>query len=435
MDSRFIPPRGTSACATNPASAACQSCAQGAGASTDPACTAAASPGGDDINLRHVHMKARYGVDVQFPIERYVIALTSTVVPDRNGEYPAGATSYVGTNDCQNPLFAGSLPDGTRTDANTLCHAPPGARTRDAVFYAHIGGVPSQLLHFTPGNPDASALSDADWVKILGTGPEHYDYTGVDPRMVESFSVTGPGQAPDLAYACTFPLVDATGNPTSTMETAYPTVRELLLAQKMGRQGIASSICPIDVTESATADDPLYGYRPAVEGIIDRIATLMSNSCLPQAIVPNPDGTIECAILLEVPGGGAGTSGTCLHPDCPKAAGLQAPSPALLSTFCADLEQAYQQEVASQAGSTAGLTDPANVPVCQLDQLSSAANPADFQGGTCVNGADKGWCYVTGAGAGRCPQAIVFTPGTVPQGAVSNLQCVLGGAVVVVDGG
>ena len=113
------------------------------------------------------------------------------------------------------------------TDPNTLCHSPPGPRTKDTVFYAHIGGVPSQLLHFAPGNPDASALTDADWVKILGTDPEHYDYTGIDPRMVESFSVVRPGQAPDLAYACTFPLADATGSPTSATETAYPTVREL----------------------------------------------------------------------------------------------------------------------------------------------------------------------------------------------------------------
>ena len=198
----------------------------------------------------------------------------------------------------------------------------------------------------------------------------------------------------------------------------------------MGRQGIASSNCPIDVTDHPTADAPLHGNRPAVVGIVDRLKPLLSNACLPQAILPNPDGTIECLILLEVPGGGAGTSGTCLHPECPKAAGLQAPSPAVLSSFCDDLEQAYQQEVASQGESTAGLTDPANVPVCQVAQLTPAANPTDFQASTCAAGADKGWCYVTGAGAGRCPQAIVFTPGTVPQGAVSNLECVDPGVMV-----
>ena len=32
-----------------------------------------------------------------------------------------------------------------------------------------------------------------------------------------------------------------------------------------------SSICPIDVMDNATQSDPLYGYRPAVSLLIDRI--------------------------------------------------------------------------------------------------------------------------------------------------------------------
>jgi hypothetical protein len=366
MSGAFNPPGGTSACNTNPGSSACHSCVQGNNGDIDSQCMSkptytAINDWGYDLNLRHVHMKAKYGVDPQFPIERYVTGLTSTSVPDRCGEY-GGANcaapfataqgSYQGTPDCQNPLFAAQLPDGSKTDVDTLCHAPPGTRTPDLVFYAHIGGVPNQLLHFTPGNPAASALTAADWVKILGNDPENYDYSGIDPHMIESYqpraglappgSQTGadpvsghewitntsngmPGfdtgsqgaghlLAVDLEYACIFPLADRQGNPTprdcsqvendsacacphvaggltaeeippvcdpttQTMQFAaksYPTVRELLLARKMGNQGMVSSICPIHVADNAAGDDPLYGYRPAVTGIVDHLKTVLS---------------------------------------------------------------------------------------------------------------------------------------------------------------
>jgi hypothetical protein len=255
MSEGFPPPRGTSACGTGlpsdppdaPASAGCMSCAQPA-ASGDPNCapgkstypTSAWNDWGYDLNLRHVHMKAKYGVDPQYPIQRYVHGLTSPTVPDRHGEYPDGASVYQGVNDCTNPLFAAALPDGSKLDVTSLCKLAPGSRDKALVFYAHIGGVPYQLLHFQPEDPAASQLSDADWVKILGKDPLHYDYTGIDEHMVESYQprpgLTAPGSANnadpihghewitdqgaahilkvDREYACTFPLVDVNGNPS-----------------------------------------------------------------------------------------------------------------------------------------------------------------------------------------------------------------------------
>jgi hypothetical protein len=516
MAGAFQPPNGTSACNSNPASNSCQSCAQGTNGKTDSQCQqkesyTAVNDWGYDLNLRHVHMKAKYGIDPQYPIERYVTGLTSTTVPDRNGEYPTGATSYVGTNDCQNPLFAGQLPDGSKTDVQTLCHAPPGnARTKDLVFYAHIGGVPNQLLHFTPGDAAASTLTAADWVKILGNDPENYDYTGIDPHMIESYqprqglappgspngtdpinghewitntsngvagygNVMGGGHilAVDREYACIFPLVNSAGQPsprdctqsqnsnfcdcphvagsvnaqelppicdqttitTQTGAKAYPTIRELLLAKKMGNQGIVSSICPIDVADNATGDDPNYGYRPAVAVIIDRLKNALTNQCLPQQLTVTA-GQVPCLILLQIPNGGAGmTSGNCLTPVCDPMFGLKAPDPDVLTKFCQNLEDQYNAQVSANGGSTVGITDPATVPVCELNQLipPSSGNPnsspaADFTGtgpnATCAASPDRGWCYVTGAAAGKCPQAIIFAPKSIPNGATSNLQCI-----------
>jgi hypothetical protein len=202
---------------------------------------------GFDLNLRHVHMKQKYGIEPQFPIDRYHHGLTSTAVPDRAGEYPPGASGYQAINDCTNPIFAASLPDGSATDGPTLCQLTVGSRPASFVFYTHIGGVPSSLLHYTPGDVNASALSAADWVKILGNDPLNYDYSGIDPHMIEDFQprsgVAPPGSSNladpinghdwvtntsngtagngmagshilsvDRQYACVFPLVDSMGN-------------------------------------------------------------------------------------------------------------------------------------------------------------------------------------------------------------------------------
>jgi hypothetical protein len=374
MSAKFYPPHGTSECDTNPADPGCTSCQLLPDPSSDPACGTPSAPTNDnsptdwgyDLNLRHVHMKAKYGLDAQFPIGRYQNGLLSTKVPDRNGEYPvdsAGnqAANYVGNNNCTNPLYAASLPDGTSTDAATLCNLPAGPRTAGLVYYLHIGGVPWQLLHFDPTSAANSQLTDADWVRILGRDPLGYDYSGIDPHMIESYQPRTGASAPtfptatllpalsgqdgtslaetapqppgnpnadpyngsewitnvgphldlnvDLQYACIFKLptprdcsknasgqynvprngdscdCSSTGltasqlspvcdpnNPTSQLYAkAYPTIRELELAKLAGPQGVVSSLCPIDVADNAAGDDALYGYRPAVTNLIDRM--------------------------------------------------------------------------------------------------------------------------------------------------------------------
>jgi hypothetical protein len=410
MDQTFDPPHGTSECAKNPGATTapgCTSCAYCSGGSpadicNDPRCkegkntyTAEDDPG-FYINVRHVHMMQKYGIDPQFPIGRYALGLTSPTVPDRFHEYPTGATSYQGglvydtsvtpavlkdpmDLNCTNPLFAASLPDGSDLAPETLCNASGagGPRSPDLVYYAHIGGVPHQLLQSTPGDgtcpsgtraadcPQKPTLAPADWVKILGQGWEtppspasapnvhQYDYTGIDPHMIEAFEprpglvrldppgTMGGGSDPinggewftdtlpgtpthelpvDREYACIFPLVTSSGapaprdclstdysvedacdcsvsglataaipsvcglaNPASPFISgkndytsqyyakAYPTIREIELAALLGNQGVLSSLCPIHTVDEAGGNDPLFGYRPAVNALITRI--------------------------------------------------------------------------------------------------------------------------------------------------------------------
>src|SRR6185312_10624818 len=219
--------------------------------------------------------------------------------PDAGTNWTSGYQGLT-NHPCTNPLYAASLPDGTDTSPATLCNLPVGTRPPERVFFMHIGGVPHQLLQVDPSNPDSATkdrLVDADWVKILGQDPQKYDYTGIDPHMIESYTPrpglsTTPGSDPisdhewttdtayahgatslgvdvDLEYACVFKLdaprdcsltddvtqdvCDCTGKGLTAAEVpavcdpaapahqiyakAYPTTRELLLAKLVGDQG------------------------------------------------------------------------------------------------------------------------------------------------------------------------------------------------------
>ena len=251
----------------------------------------------DGINVRYTNdMKRRYGLDPQFPVQRYVDGLSSRTVPDREGEHKGGAGSYLGTKDCTNPLFAASLP----SDGNgELCKLPDGPRGAGLVYYLVIGGVPWQLLAVDPfatTAPLKSSLTDQDWTRIVGKDPSTYQTDGIDPHMIESTlpraslpppsanDATDPVHGRewnthtspvgiDLQYACTFPLTttkdcndpqfvascdcqgpatspdgpplcDPQNRSTQIRGKAYPTIRELRVAKGLGAQGVVASICP-----------------------------------------------------------------------------------------------------------------------------------------------------------------------------------------------
>jgi hypothetical protein len=582
MSDLYPPPRGTTMCLTNPADPACVSCGSTPASNTDANCMINGgvyppTPGNDwgsNLNLRHVHMGQKYGLtQVQFPLTRYYNGLTSTSgVPNRQGEYPSAGSAYTGTNNCSNPLFAGVLPTAsdvpdstavTPTEVNTtLCHLTgTAARTPGDVFYAHIGGVPHELLQAKPGDKDAmgntvcasstaaadcpqkDTLTLADWTSILGNSAANYlpgpmgfpaiayDYTGIDPHMIESqtprnavpalpgtpnstppvsslfgpsftttvnpdpingreWITTGEGQAnsatfnathslpDDREYACIFPLPTATAtqpsqqrdcallnpatiegnscdctanwsggtaaapaNPseqvpplcakTSTdgkitssvgdytvqvAAKAYPTIRELTLANMMGGQGIVSSLCPIHTNDNTTGDDPLYGYRPAVNAIVNRLKGALGAQCVPK-LTPTPvDGggsTIPCLVLVSFPKNIGPTSST----DCASVMGYSNVSPPSVLTN-------FNMQQAAAAGDSGSSVNLANEVTCQLNQVSGGST----LGASCVGGLANGWCYITGSaitGGSTCTQEIAYSAsGLVPPGATINLQCI-----------
>jgi hypothetical protein len=243
-------------------------------------------------------------------------------------------------------------------------------------------------------------------------------------------------------------------------------VRELRLAQLMGDQGFVSSLCPIDVTpatgQTATSD-PLYGYNPAVNGIVDRLKVALNNQCLPEKLAPDKTcGNVPCLIIAQPNGvtqwNGPGACAAPAPAACASVKGLLAPGQCPASNpNCTNPE--YQQYVATsfcnslhdswvQTGGTNPMDDPATFPSCAIAQLvppsttngmCTAVPPAqmgDFANNTCATSGDPGWCYVTGAAAGLCPQAITFTSTMPPRGWTASLQCVeLAQSVVSGDAG
>ncbi len=305
------PPRATAECDLTPFSPQCTSC-------LNASCPQQWYPQDDAShpNIRITQTKRRYGVQLQFPLSRYVDGLTSPTVPDRNGEHPNNSFDYVGDKNCTNPIFADKLPEKPTT-ADALCKLPRGPRGTNLVYLAVIGGVPHQLLQQNPNDPNSpqkDTLTESDWLKILGKDPERYDSTGADPHMVESITPRAglpPPNAPNdtdpihgreydtesdsVQYACTFPLTTprdckapgassqcdcanpkpqgtplcSPNNPTTQVRAkAYPTIRELAVAHALGDRATISSLCPIHVI-ATEPNDPLYGYRPAIGGIVE----------------------------------------------------------------------------------------------------------------------------------------------------------------------
>ncbi|MBI5533264.1 MAG: hypothetical protein HY898_11145 [Deltaproteobacteria bacterium] len=297
----FYMPRGTSACATDPSSPACQSCAQ-AGAQSDPTCALPAySELEDPLNLRCFDQKRRFGIDFLYPPSRYVEGLTLPTLSDGR----------------VNPLFCSAPSKDGKSCTKAL-------RDPSQVLLAGIVGVPWPDIALDPKDLTRGYLPGPSipWDVILGD-MEH----GVlpkDPLMIPSIKprsgvspVTNEALAPttaskptansvngheytiplrnDLQYACVFelatPRVCAPGddscdcqipgdNPlcqddkgaygtTQYRAKAYPAPRVLSVIKGMESRGMLASICASNTTDPKAQD---YGYSPAILSFIEAIS-------------------------------------------------------------------------------------------------------------------------------------------------------------------
>jgi hypothetical protein len=312
--------------------------------------------------------------------------------------------------------------------------------------------------------PQKNLLTQGDWQSITGADPDHYDFTGIDPHMIESEQprsglpcspaasdncdpINGREWATnkkDLQFACIFPLVDpntampapkdctaakfsgacdcATGSNTQDTPLcqksgsaytntqiygkAYPSLRAMEIAHAMaasraGVQGVVSSLCPIHTSFADGLTDPLFGYRSALNPVVNRLKDSIAVQCLPNKLIVQSDGTVSCVVVVAFPTLQAGES-YCGNPSLG------------LSTPTADIVASFQQDH--------GLS--ASVPVCLLNQIATVdaeyANCAHFAG---MGARPPGWCYVEGPQNGPCGQGLWFTAEALVPTSVATVQC------------
>ena len=295
--------RGTNACLEDPDSPDCRSCWEVFDYAQHPECqTGWTSPElQDPHNLRCFHQKQRFGIDFLQDTQRYVDGLTRATMDDG----------------VMNPLFCAEVSeDGKR------CSGP--MRDPTQVVLAGIIGVPWQDIAKDPNDLSKGYVrwTDVPWETILGDPKAQVQPS--DPLMIESVAArsgtnpaTGsplatpatppdtPGANPingferdvpgsaDLQYACIFNLVapidcqdptlgcdcenaainpvcwDAQTQQYGSMQyrgKAYPGLRHLEVLRGVG--GVVASICPASLSDSSRRD---YGYRPAVDALLERL--------------------------------------------------------------------------------------------------------------------------------------------------------------------
>ena len=303
------------------------------------------SPELDGQNLRCFDQKRRFGVDFLYPTQRYVNALTQTQLcwsaldlslEDCNEQDIFPNPLFVSGRSPFQVLLAGIIGVPTQAlEAGNSAGAAPGSIPGAVRFktYEELsnGGVWDQIL----GSPGVA------WRERKGSRPEIPSSPPVPPtlpQMVESplprmgvsagnalngreydttqgtaSKLDNTPKADDLQYACIArlpvprdcaalnpeqdncdcypgvndsPLCEQTPGTSAPGTTqywakAYPGLRELQVLKDYGERtsnSIVASICPLEVMDTSS---PNFGYRPAMDALISRMAER-----LPPAVAP-----------------------------------------------------------------------------------------------------------------------------------------------------
>ncbi|NRA33664.1 MAG: hypothetical protein HRU17_10015 [Polyangiaceae bacterium] len=437
----FNLPKSTSACDTNPNDPCCHSCGMkpvsGCTAPVDdPKCTGPNGPGtathsqdSDADNVRCWQQKRRFGVDFLYPVQRYVNALSQSQLCVANNDL-SGVADCADADLFANPLYSDLTGEGT------------GSRTPDGglVFFAGIVGVPWDLISedSDPDDPEKLVYKNAqsiDWGVILGTPETSPPIAPSNPIMLESRDArqgllgvgTGsvdldiqanghewiPSTSPgDLQYACIFELTEArdcsqpdavacdcepqeldrgSNNPlcqaddgsystTQRFGKAFPGTRHLEVLRGYGANSIVASICPRNATDQSRPD---YGYRPAVDTIITRLADALQVRCLDREVAvtgseENGDIDIACTLVEARPG--LGSACNCASP------GRDFSAPEVLPVV---------KEQLAEQGRCEGDPGCENFCLCDITPAGGDFNNSGYT--ECLNVDEStapGWCYV-----------------------------------------
>lgn len=435
-------PVATSYCDAEPNHACCFSCFREdlpsgcSDTSALSACTSQAqprlSPELDRANVRCFDTKRRFGVDLLYPIERYVAAIHSPDVPDISTGKSA-----------PNPLLLGIDGKSARPPGLVFVAGITGLPWQDVADEASLTD-PTRLEYLTATQLDQRISADAEgsptrWEVLLGTETsppiDPFMRPSVDPRsgthpLTGDSITTGPTWNPingyeqdpniawnriggtdalparsDLQYSCIFPLEPYGGqesvcaptdsacdcgygdihpkplcqeSPTTPSGTgqyygkAYPAQRILSVLAGVGDNAIVSSICP--KIHDPTLED--FGYNPAIAAIVDRLGDKLKGQCLPRQLGLDDDGRVPCEVVEVF---SREVSSSCGE-------GRREPSALIQDAVLSELES-------SDYCSGAECDD---LVYCAIDQIVSGAEREACLTGPLGSEADQapGYCYV-----------------------------------------
>jgi hypothetical protein len=139
-----------------------------------------------------------------------------------------------------------------------------------------------------------------------------------------------------------------------------------------------------------------YGYRPAVDAIVDRLKEALTGKCLPRTLTPDKTtGKIPCSIIEVRPKPPSGA------PACTATPGRSAADPKVIGPVEARLAQTKACGVTGKPACDTGFY------YCAIDEAG-----ADCHQNQSPN--DTGWCYVDPAAPGSTddPSLVAKCPAT-----------------------
>ncbi len=473
--------RGTNACQSDPWSPACKSCLH-ADASTYPECaTGWPDPATDDpMSLRCFEQQRRFGTNFLQPIQRYVDGLSQQTFSDNTinpvfcsqfGTRPDGTVdrttcaSTIPLRDRSLVYLVGivgvpwqdvavdpnDLSKGYRTasDLTTpmaeLSNAPIGVPADQTLWDVILGQTRDSDGEIVPTVDPLDPLMKESIDPRTGTNPITGDVLAPTASGPLNNKINGSDRdivaRDDLQYACIFDLPmpipngsdcppgnenplcydGSTFGTTQYRAKAYPGRRQLAVLKGVGDQGIVASICPAKINPVQSSDTD-WGYRPAIESIVDRLTGSLQPSCWDVPLAADASGRVPCVVLEATKSDEVDSNGDVVCPPCEGA--RTAPSPATASVVTAESSFLYD-----------GLSC-----LCELRQLSDPEQLRSCIQDTAPDPGLEGWCYLDAgeplaseALLAHCPaddkRLIRFLGSDVPaDGSVLFLVC--NGAVV-----
>jgi hypothetical protein len=242
------------------------------------------------------------------------------------------------------------------------------------------GQNPPQPLAGTAAGYLANRVNGHEWAV-----PDHDDlqyaciFPLIKPRSCTGDLATAPGcdcKQTDLAKGSNNPLCQNEGGNYTTDQIfgkAYPGLRELQVLKDYGKNSIVASICARKLKDNER-DAQDWGYRPAVDAIVDRLKGALTGSCLPRELRPDQTGKIPCSVVEVRPVPSSG------RPPCEATAGRREAESAVVTTTIDKMRRSQD-------------CDAPNKPACSQFYVCEIVEA----GKECHTGEvppSPGWCYI-----------------------------------------